>query len=241
MNYYNLLGVQPDAEQEVIKAAYKALSKKYHPDTSSLPKSEAEARMKEINEAYEVLSNYVKRTEYDKEFDSSQYATDDDNINEAFDDYFEEKWAFAIEYFPRLSKYFNELSEVSTSLAQSYRITIILYQDYDKALSIKKKMLTDFMNRYFGKDPLNHKLALFLIENKETEAAKELNRAICQFGDKLRPYQLEKKIIEKYGIVINEVDTSDSKDADALNGSDTTIAIIIVFIIIMGIMIAIGQ
>lgn len=242
MNYYKLLGVQPDAEQEIIKAAYKALSKKYHPDTSSLPKSQAEARMKELNEAFEVLSNPTKRKKYDEESDSSQYAVDDDSsINEALNDYFEEKWAFAIEYFPDLAKYFSELSGVSSSLAQSYRIAIILSQDYNRAFSVKKKMLSDFLNRYFGKDPLNHKLALFLIKNKETEAAKELNRAICQFGDKLRPYQLEKKIIEKYQIDTSQIDENNNENKDSLNSGDRDLLITLLILIFVGIFLGISQ
>lgn len=65
MNYYELLQVREDASDEVIKMAYKALAKKYHPDTYEGDKSYAEAKMKEINAAYSVLSDAVKRAEYD--------------------------------------------------------------------------------------------------------------------------------------------------------------------------------
>jgi len=59
-NYYGILGVGPGAEQEVIKAAYTALARKYHPDTGG-----SGQRMKEINESYEVLSDPQKRGRYD--------------------------------------------------------------------------------------------------------------------------------------------------------------------------------
>ena len=65
MNYYELLQVREDASDEVIKMAYKALAKKYHPDTFDGQKTFAEEQMKKINVAYEVLSDSIKRHEYD--------------------------------------------------------------------------------------------------------------------------------------------------------------------------------
>jgi hypothetical protein len=59
-DYYAILGVNPSAEPEVIKAAYNALARKHHPDTGG----NAE-RMKGINEAFEVLSDTAKRARYD--------------------------------------------------------------------------------------------------------------------------------------------------------------------------------
>jgi len=64
MNYYKILQVSEEAEIEVIEAAYKRLSLKYHPDKNKSP--EAEMRMKELNEAYSVLRNPVSRREYDE-------------------------------------------------------------------------------------------------------------------------------------------------------------------------------
>lgn len=65
MTYYDILEISPTASEEVIKMAYKALAKKYHPDTYTGDKAYAELKMKEINEAYEVLSTDRKR--YDDE------------------------------------------------------------------------------------------------------------------------------------------------------------------------------
>lgn len=69
-NYYEILEVDVKASSEIIDKAYKVLAKKYHPDTQSEDKKEwAEAKFKEINEAYEVISNEEKRKEYDIELD----------------------------------------------------------------------------------------------------------------------------------------------------------------------------
>ena len=63
-DYYQALGVPRDAPVEDIKKAYRKLARKYHPDVSK--EKDAEARMKEVNEAYAVLSDPEKRAAYDQ-------------------------------------------------------------------------------------------------------------------------------------------------------------------------------
>lgn len=66
-NYYDILEVNESASTEVIEKVYKVLVKKYHPDTNPDDKKEwAENMFKEISEAYEILSDPLKREEYDK-------------------------------------------------------------------------------------------------------------------------------------------------------------------------------
>ena len=63
-DYYEVLGVGRDADETAIKKAYRTLAKKYHPDMHP-GDAEAEAHFKEINEAYDVLSDPEKRQKYD--------------------------------------------------------------------------------------------------------------------------------------------------------------------------------
>lgn len=82
-DYYEILGVDKNASQKEIKSAYRKLAKKYHPDLNQ-GDSKAQEKLKEINEAYEVLSDKDKKQKYDTfgsnydfangtNFDPSQY------------------------------------------------------------------------------------------------------------------------------------------------------------------------
>jgi DnaJ-class molecular chaperone len=79
MTHYDVLGIPKDSTESAIKKAYRELSFKNHPDRN--PSPEASAKMQQINEAYEVLSDPQKRSEYDTPESGS---TLDDIINELF-------------------------------------------------------------------------------------------------------------------------------------------------------------
>lgn len=94
-DYYEVLGVDKSADDAAIKRAYRALAKKYHPDTNPGDK-EAEAKFKEASEAYAILSDAERRRQYDQyghaAFDSSAggggFEYDFSNMGDMFGDIF---------------------------------------------------------------------------------------------------------------------------------------------------------
>ena len=63
-DYYFIMGLLKNVSNEVIKTTYKKLAKKYHPDINKTP--DADAKMKEINEAFDILGDPNKKASYDR-------------------------------------------------------------------------------------------------------------------------------------------------------------------------------
>ena len=206
MNYYQILGVQPDADIIVIKAAYKALARKFHPDSSNLPKEKSLERMKEINKAYETLSDSLKRKQYDENLSNDTFDQNDNyrDFKDAFDDYIEDKWKFALEYFPHLNKQYDSLTKISFSLAEGFRFEILATESYKNSETLRKKMKLSYFVRYFGNDSKAHRFAEKLLLSNQRAAAKELNKAICQFGSNISTTELINKICIKYKLNYSE-------------------------------------
>ena len=90
-DYYKILGVPRDASKDQIKKAYRELALKWHPDRNKEPT--AETKIKEINEAYAVLSDPEKRKQYDtfgQAGFNQRFSQDDIFRNVNFEDIFKE-------------------------------------------------------------------------------------------------------------------------------------------------------
>lgn len=71
-DYYELLEISREASDEVVKNAYRALAKKYHPDINNVDDEVVQEKIRQINIAYEVLSNPEKRKQYDEQLQETE-------------------------------------------------------------------------------------------------------------------------------------------------------------------------
>lgn len=66
LDYYRLLGIPPDADQQRIRSAYRSLAKRFHPDTNRGSEAAAEL-FRQVNNAYRILADPTRRARYDEE------------------------------------------------------------------------------------------------------------------------------------------------------------------------------
>lgn len=203
-NYYQILGLLPDAEDIVIRAAYRTLSQKYHPDKWSGDPKVATEKMSELNAAYDVLSDPARRAQYDEELRRSgcdkEFESDhsvDDDFSESFSQ-FEEDWNYATEFFPDLAKYLNLLKKLNLGLAFAYQQTLLERKSFKQGEKIFADLKRSFLSRYFSDDENLQAFAEELLSKNYRNAALELNKAIRILGDQVPRSKLINRVYAKF-------------------------------------------
>lgn len=205
-DYYAVLGVTPLAEDIVIRAAYKALAQRYHPDRFSGDISEANAKMQLINEAYSVLGDSIKKAEYDKQYSRAGGAEYSGNESGAYEDLKEEMgthnevWKMAVNLFPDLEALLDHLLIISKALANTYKVRLTTTKDFDNRETLAAKMEEEFLARYFSSDKTYIEFARTLILDGNREAARALNRYITVMGTKVSSQRIIDRIRSEFGI-----------------------------------------
>jgi curved DNA-binding protein CbpA len=198
-NHYQTLGVHPTAEDVVIKAAYRVLAQKYHPDRFQGDKDLAHKKMLEINEAYRVLSDEKLRTEYDDAIKVNQYASSEDtdasDLEEDFGDDIEEAWAIALEFHPKIEECYQRLRRVNILLANSFKLFLIENKVFSRAVEIAKTAERTFLEKYFGSDEVMLTVVSNLITRGEKDLIKKLNRYILALGDDVSTNTLLERVL----------------------------------------------
>lgn len=132
-SYYDILGVSPDAQSDVIKSAYLKLAKKYHPDRNKNDKI-AEEKFKEISEANAVLSDSNKRAMYDSTlaptpFTDSFTANPNFNVEQSHLNFSNMPWPFVTPSYP-IQNYNNFAGD----LLESFRLKQQIIKSTTEAL-----------------------------------------------------------------------------------------------------------
>lgn len=196
-DYYCILGVIKSAEDIVIKAAYRALAQKYHPDKFEGDEAESQKKMQEINEAYSVLSDSERRKEYDRAYDNSISGEDDDREEGThISDEKDQIWREVVEYYPDLLRISSDLEKISKRLVQTFKYHILETKDFENRKKISEKIEKDFLINYFGFNEKIFNFGRLLILCGFRKAAKKLNRAVDILGVRVDPTVVINKILE---------------------------------------------
>ncbi len=204
-DFYVVLGVLPDAEDVVIKAAYRALAQRYHPDRWVGDAAEAHQSMTRINEAYEVLGDKARRTTYDKGRARSQaeYSPEEeDDRSEAFTSALNEvdkRWATACSIFPDLVQLRARLARINTSLAFSFVTSLLGSKGFTNREAFAEHLEQAFLERHFGSNKEILKFVRLLIFSGNRAAVKELNQLVDVMGSDVDPILLIQRIEKKFG------------------------------------------
>lgn len=203
-DYYATLGVTPQAEDIVIKAAYRALAQRYHPDRFGGSANEANRKMAEINEAYGVLSDPAKRRAYDAEYQQAGGNEGDFEAGDAAADegvkQIDRDWETALEYYPDLVTLEAVLAKTSKSLAFTFRLYMISEKVFKERKRVADALHNAFLTNYFGEQRAILDFAKTLIAIGRKDAAKALNEAVRVLGDDLDPALVMNRIKGRFGL-----------------------------------------
>lgn len=198
-NYYQVLGVSHDAEDFVIRAAYKAQTQRYHPDKYRGSKDEGMEKIYLINEAYRVLSNQEKRQEYDltlqENYQNNTFHSQYKNEG-SLNDY--GSWEIAIKYHPNVAEYYERLKKISDELAINFKSTILENQAFEEAEFLAQNFENKYLEEHFGSNTKVLKFARDLLLDGHKQAAQELNATLITLGDSMPFNEVYIEIQKKY-------------------------------------------
>lgn len=196
MDYYEILGVSPNAETAVISAAYKALTRIYHPDIYTGDKEYALKRSKELNKAWEVLSKPESRRQHDQKAKSKQSAdsntasgnarkaTDSKNPDhQAYSQAVKEEWDFAAFYYTDLDMLHSKLIRIDSQLGFLFQAYLVERKSYKERKETFIELRDSYLREKFGSNANVRGLALASIEENSRGFAIELNPAIKRLGE----------------------------------------------------------
>ncbi|WP_108879681.1 DnaJ domain-containing protein [Anderseniella sp. Alg231-50] len=156
-DYFAVLGLSSQAPPEVVKAAHRALAKKFHPDLHSGEDTEAEKRFQEIQEAYEVLRDEDKLKQYlalraqiKLQMQQQQAAPARPHIRPRVYLKLDDRWDHLVRRYPELSQHYAKFCFLSHKLGRQYKLIILGNQNPARFKRVAAKLERQFYRRHFS-------------------------------------------------------------------------------------------
>ena len=204
-DYYKILGIPKNAPQSLVRIIYKSLVKIYHPDLFQGDLDFATTKLKELNEAYAVISDPQKRKEYDAGPQLEDKGSDTDifsdfNFSEEYSTYksiIDDQWKAALEFIPNLELEAKKLERISNKLSFVFKATLIETKGFSNYLKVVQDVVEIFFTEWFGDDLLVHRLILAAIEADHKSYALDFHKAVSLLGNE-QVFVIINKLEEKY-------------------------------------------
>ena len=204
-DYYFILGVLPEAKDIVIKAAYRALAQRYHPDRSGSATGKDNVYMAELNEAYAILSNADARMRYDQLRHGNSTVCNSnlcrmEEQTPPGDDPLAKDWRIAVNVYPDLAEIEQRLARFSWKLSNTYRAYLLEGKQFEERHSLAALFENDFLSTYFGDHPKTMQFARKLVLRGCREEALALNNMIRVLGLNSDPRRIIGKIARDFDL-----------------------------------------
>lgn len=208
-DYYDILNIPEDATLDEIKKAYRDMSKILHPDLNRSKK--AEAKMKEVNEAYEVLSDSLKRADYDYKYADAKKTgfTKKEEYKDESKEYKKEtkltqivKECIANEDFVKAKFLINRATEEKLKDENIKELNDDLKDAVIRSKSrIKMKIALEHYRKQYGDDLDFDKKNYLVFKSTKDEESKFLHISIYE-----RYYRLKRKYLFERGLQVHHID-----------------------------------
>ena len=198
-DYFAVLGVTPQADPTVLKAAYRALAKKYHPDRQPDCDGVAKEKFQELQEAYELLSDeqrlsryLLSRTRLQEQRAASSAREQRPSVCLQLDD----RWDHLVREYPELGRHHARFCLVSQKLGRQFKLIILGTQNHTCFSRIATRMERRFYRRYFTYHRDLQVLARRLAGKRKRHALRELSREIN--GRRLLRRRYRRSLLDRY-------------------------------------------
>lgn len=198
-DHYQTLGVVPDAEPAVIRAAYRALVAIYHPDRNG--DSSAAERIRMINAAYEVLSDAKRKREYDagrSVRSHSASSAEFDSKRPFSSSPIDRPWSVATEFYSHIDSEARDLEKLSWRLSFAFKLELLEGKRYSDASTIARRLKTEYLSRYFGTHKDVQAYAEELIRAGRRDAAIYLNEIVNVMGSSVLAHQIKEQVESRF-------------------------------------------